>query len=130
MRTPLLARAATFIEAFVELLWLDICGAFGFRHLHSAVARQRTSPGSSQPDALALVRVAVRDACIFYPTPVLCLQRSAAVTRMLRRRGLAADLVIGYQSMPVEGHAWVELDKSIVWDNFSRVRFFRVLTRI
>jgi len=125
----LLTRIRAFIEASAELLWLDLCGWYGFRTMHAAVARVPTS--TSVPyDALTLVRVAVRDAAIFYIKPVHCLQRSAVVTRMLRRRGLNARLVIGYQLTPVAGHAWVEVNDRVVSDYLSKYLSYRVLDRI
>lgn len=127
---PLLTRVVTFIGAFAELIWLDLCGAIGFRALHATVTRVPVATGSTHYDALTLVRVAVRDACVFYIKPVHCLQRSAAVTRMLRRRGIPATLVIGYQPTPVEGHAWVELNGTVVWDWTFKLPHFRILDRL
>jgi hypothetical protein len=126
----LATKGAAFVGAVTELVWLDLCGVFGFRAVHSAVARLPVTSRSVSYDALTLVRVAVRDACVFYLKPVQCLQRSAAVTRMLRRRGVDARLVIGYQPMPVQGHAWVEVDGNIVWDRLPTIAYFRVLDRV
>jgi len=47
---------------------------------------------------------------------VLCLQRSAATTMLLRRHGAAAEMVIGAQVLPFKSHAWVEVDRVIVND--------------
>ena len=127
---PLLTRIIALLSAFGELVWLDLCGYIGFRAVISTVARTPLAARSVSYDALALVRVAVRDACLYYVKPVHCLQRSAAVTRLLRRRGIPAQLVIGYQPMPVHGHAWVELHGKVVWDHLSQLPFFRVLDRI
>ena len=65
--------------------------------------------------AEALCR-AVDLACIFYLKPVLCLQRSAVTTILLRRYGYAAELVIGVQMIPSRSHAWVEIDGTVVND--------------
>jgi hypothetical protein len=127
---PLLTRVAAFIGAYAELLWLDLCGRQGFRVLHRTIASRGLAASPASYDVLTLVRVAVRDACVFYAKPVYCLQGSAAVTRMLRRRGVPAQLVIGCQAAPVELHAWVELDGKVVWQEMSRLRFFRVIDRI
>jgi hypothetical protein len=127
---PFVVRLTALIEAFITLLWLDWLGWLGFRKVHSTIATKRVSAQSAPYDALQLVRVAVRDAAIFYFKPVHCLQRSAAVTHMLRNRGLAATLVIGYLPMPVQGHAWVELNNEVVWDAHSRLKYSRVLDRI
>jgi hypothetical protein len=55
-------------------------------------------------------------ACIFYFKRVLCLQRSAATTALLRRHGWNAEMVTGVQILPFEPHAWVEIDGTIVND--------------
>src|ERR1043165_29140 len=89
--SSLLVRIGGFVEALAQFIWLDLSRISGFRQLHTVVARTGTSPRAVDYDALALVRAAVRDACVFYPKRVLCLQRSAAVTCMLRRRGLPAS---------------------------------------
>ncbi len=94
------------------------------------IARLPSTSTRASNDALTLVRVAVRDACVFYPKQVHCLQRSAVVTSMLRRRGLRARLIIGYQTKPILGHAWVELDDKVVWDHDPRLPHYRILDRI
>jgi hypothetical protein len=55
-------------------------------------------------------------ACVFYPKQVLCLQRAAATTQLLRGHGIRAEMVIGAQLMPFQSHAWVEVDGSVVND--------------
>jgi hypothetical protein len=127
---PLSRRAALIGAALLDLLWIDVCGRLGFRRLYKAVAKVRLRNSGYRENALRLVRFAVRDACVLYYKNVQCLQRSAVVTRMLRRRGLPAQLVIGFQPQPAEFHAWVELDGSVVWDYRSQLPFFRVLDRI
>jgi transglutaminase superfamily protein len=41
---------------------------------------------------------------------VLCLQRSAATTLLLRRHGWDAEMVIGAKLLPFQSHAWVEVN--------------------
>ncbi len=125
----LLRRTATLAAAFGHLLWLDLRLALGYRWMRCTVQQTRTAPRPVNYDALTLVRVAVRDACVFYIKPVACLQRSAAVTRMLRKRGIPAELVIGHSPMPVHHHAWVEVDGRIVWDHMINVEYYVVSDR-
>jgi hypothetical protein len=127
---PLLVRACALIEGVAELLWLDLGIKLRFRRLHAVVAQTRTASRTVSYDALAVVRPAIRDACVFYPKKVFCLQRSAAVTRMLRRRGLPASLVLGYQPVPLEGHAWVELNGVAVFDTLYSLELYRVIDRL
>jgi hypothetical protein len=118
------------LEALAELAWLDLCGLISFRALYASVSDLPVASRPGANDDLTLIRVAVRDTCIFYFKPVLCLQRSAAVTRMLRRRGVRATLVIGYQPTPIYGHAWVEVADSVVWDSKPDLSTYSVLTRL
>lgn len=62
---------------------------------------------SATVDALTLA------ACLYWK-PVLCLQRAACLTTMLRRRRVAARLVIGYRPSPFVAHSWVEVDGHVV----------------
>src|SRR5690242_4622892 len=73
-------RLWAILQAFLILWCLDLCGVAGFRVLHYVVRRIKVASRPAAYDALSLVRIAMRDACIFYFKPVVCLQRSAAVT--------------------------------------------------
>jgi hypothetical protein len=68
-------------------------------------------------------------ACAFYPKKVLCLQRSAATVLLLRRHGIAAELVIGAQILPFRSHAWAEVDKCPVGDKPYVSRMYQELER-
>lgn len=68
-------------------------------------------------------------ACVFYFKHVVCLQRSAATTILLRRYGWDAELVIGTQMMPARFHAWVEIGDSVVNDKPYVAQIFQVLER-
>jgi hypothetical protein len=53
---------------------------------------------------------AMNYACVWYPKRVLCLQRSAVLTCLLRSCGVPAQMVIGAQKFPFAAHAWTEVD--------------------
>lgn len=75
---------------------------------------------------LARTQVSTRDigeicyavdlACIWYWKEVLCLQRSAATTCVLRDVGIPAKMVMGVQQTPFRAHAWVEVEGRVVND--------------
>lgn len=44
------------------------------------------------------------------PKQVLCLQRSAVTTCLMRHNGLRATMVLGAQTLPFKAHAWTEVD--------------------
>lgn len=82
--------------------------------------RQRT--GKAVCDAVDL-------AAVWYPKQVLCLQRSAAMVLLLRRCGIAAQMVIGARTMPFEAHAWVEADGGITGEKPYVSEIYSVLDR-
>jgi hypothetical protein len=83
-------------------------------------SRQFTSEELSRPMDLA---------CVFYFKKVLCLQRSAATTILLRRYGLSAEMVTGAQILPLEFHAWVEIGGVVVNDRPYMNEIYQVLER-
>lgn len=68
-------------------------------------------------------------ACVFSPRKILCLQRSAATTILLKRYGYAAEMVIGARTFPFKSHAWVEVDGSVVNDKPFVREIYQVLER-
>lgn len=99
------------IKALFALLIFDLKG-FGHKFpklcdvvSHWPVAEQQTSG-----DIVQLVCDAVNNACVWYPKRVLCLQRSAVTTCLLRDRGVPAKMVMGAQTVPFKAHAWTEVD--------------------
>jgi hypothetical protein len=72
---------------------------------------------------------AVNLACAFYFKEVLCLQRAASTTCLLRKAGIAAQLVIGVQQLPFSAHAWVEVEGAVVNDKPYTSEIYSVLSR-
>jgi hypothetical protein len=68
-------------------------------------------------------------ACTWYWRQVLCLQRSAATTCLLRRYGSKAEMVIASQRMPFQAHAWVEVEGKVVNDKPHVQDHYAVLDR-
>jgi hypothetical protein len=122
------SRLPLTIVALCEFVWLDILSLFGFSILRQAVIRTSVAPRIANAD-VERVREAILDACVAYFKPALCLQRSAAATRMLRRRGVAARLVIGFRPAPIDSHAWVEVDGEIVSDRTPGQEFYHEVDR-
>lgn len=119
------------LESFLLLLYFDfVMGLRGFRSLHEGVRRCRLRPArveDAQPSAALCDALDL--ACVFYFRPVMCLQRSAATTVLLRRHGWQADLVIGAQILPAKYHAWVEIERVVVNDRPYVTEIYRVLER-
>jgi hypothetical protein len=118
------------LQAFVELLRFDVYLIRGdFAALYQRVRTSRLvepSPGSFTPDSICS---AVDQACVFYVKEVLCLQRSAATTCLLRKHGVPAQLVIGAQHTPFRAHAWVEVQGFVMNDKSYVPEAYAVIDR-
>jgi hypothetical protein len=119
------------LQSFVLLVKVDLMMRLrSLQAVHSLV-REQTVAGSAaetRPEVEAICR-AVDLACVFYVKPVLCLQRSAAATVLLRRCGWDARLSIGAQVFPFKSHAWVEVDERVVNDKPYVQQIYSVLER-
>jgi len=118
--------------AFVGLLSFDLLLKFrGFQSLLNKVERWPIAePQSTDSELCKRVRAIVDRAQMYYPKKAMCLQHSAVVTCLLRRRGVPAALVLAAQEFPPRGHAWVEVDGVVINDSQSVKRSHRVLKRI
>lgn len=98
-------------KALVALLAFDVLG-FGrdFAKMYRFVSGWRVSPLTVPQDAVDRICEAVNYACVWYPKRVLCLQRSAVTTCLLRTCGVPAKMVMGAQNLPFKAHAWTEVN--------------------
>ncbi len=106
------------IESYLLLLQMECF--LVFRQLPSllGMVRLESVGGKKQSEISYLDKIchAMDLACVFYPKQVLCLQRSSALTVLLRRHGIPAEMVIGAQLLPFRSHAWVEVEGVVVND--------------
>ena len=100
-----------------------------FTALYNQVRNCPVNPGVPEPNALGNICSAVDSACTWYWKGVLCLQRSAVLTCLLRERGVPAEMVIGVQQAPFRAHAWAEVNGNVVSDRPSAVERWAVLDR-
>ena len=115
--TSQLSYVGLVISAWCELARFDLLRALS---TGSTLCLRRSAPGRQKaPDAelTSAVCSAVSTAACLYWKPVMCLQRSVCTARLLRARGVAARLVIGYRPDPFLAHAWVEVDDGVVNDS-------------
>jgi hypothetical protein len=121
------------VRALLELGVFDfILSCRSFRTLCQRVQNWPLNHSSAcnKSDLIAKTCAAVEEACVWYPKKALCLQRSAALTCMLRSHGIAARMIVGSRAMPMIAHAWVEVD-GIAVNDFARVRhLYRELTAL
>jgi hypothetical protein len=119
----------TVLAAFRELLWLEVqLRSRGFNRVYQAVRNSGVRQFSQNENYSEICR-AVDIACVLYFKEVPCLQRSAAVVRLLRKRGINAELVIGIQQWPFRAHAWAEIAGQVVNDKPHIIGDFVVIDR-
>lgn len=105
------------LSALYELIRYDVIGAL---RGSANIRRLNPQPLTSEPTSDEVVRTtcnAVSLAACLYWKPVLCLQRSVCIVRMLRKHDVVARLVIGYRPVPFFSHAWVEVKGRVVNDS-------------
>lgn len=125
------SRRETF-SAFVGLLAFDLLLKFGgFQRLITKVARWPIAePRTADREICLRVRGMVDRAQMYYPKKARCLQHSAVVTCLLRRRGVPAEMVLAAQTFPPKAHAWTEVAGEVVSDSPSAKTRYREMKRL
>jgi len=109
------ASVRTVLAAYSKLIRFDhYLTRADFAGLYQIVRMFPLAQTAIEPDAIDRLCHAVDLACIWYWKEVLCLQRSAATTCLLRSCGIPARMVLGVQQTPFRAHAWVEANGEIV----------------
>lgn len=101
----------------------------GFNALLRRVQHHQISRRRSTTDLNAKI-AALDHAQVYYPKKQMCLQRSAALTWLLRSSGQTAHLVIGTKAFPPKGHAWVEVENQVIGDSPRIKALYRELLRV
>jgi hypothetical protein len=118
------------LRAYLALARFDLSlGRANFPKIYETMRkypRRRTVP---LENIIERTCAAVDLACIWYCKEALCLQRSVVTTCLLRKEGVAAELVLGAQQMPFKAHAWVEVDGRVVNDRPYMREIYAVLDR-
>ena len=107
------------LTAFVGLFAFDLLVKFaGFEALIKKVESWPTAePRKTDREICRRVRATVDRAQMYYPKKAMCLQHSAVVTCLLRRRGVPAEMVLGARAFPPKAHAWAEVMNEVVSDS-------------
>ena len=101
------------IEAWYELARFDCATAISGRPPLLDRGKLPVTTQEVQIDPSAIISALTLAACLYWK-PVLCLQRAACLTTLLRRRQIAARMVIGYRPCPFIAHSWVEVDGRVI----------------
>lgn len=116
-------------QAWLGLMVFDASRFAGFARSSRWLRGRRAAALRSRATVDEVVW-SVEEACVWYVKRAMCLQRSMVATWLLRRQGIAAEMVIGCRPLPFESHAWVEVDGHVVNDRPQYQRAFRVLDRL
>ncbi|MCZ2157467.1 MAG: lasso peptide biosynthesis B2 protein [Bryobacterales bacterium] len=112
------------LAVFASLRWFS-----GFAGVRRWVTSCPIRSCRRHPDAITATLLAVDRACAYFPANMQCLGRAAIATRLLRRQGFPARMVVGVQRMPFGAHAWVELDGEPVYGLPERYSCYEVIDR-
>jgi transglutaminase superfamily protein len=124
------ARLATLTgQAWIGLVAFDVARLAGFARLCAWLHRRRPAQ-RGHPATVEEIVWSVDEACVWYVKRAACLQRSVVATWLLRRHGIAAEMVIGCRPLPFDSHAWVEVDGRVVNDLPQYQRAYAVLNRL
>jgi hypothetical protein len=96
--------------------------------VHRWPVKQRTLK-EDRSALIGKICTAVDSACVWYRRKALCLQRSAVTSCLLRKWGIAAEMVLASRVMPVMAHAWVEVSSAVVNDRPTVRKFYKTLAR-
>lgn len=125
-----LLYVALIFEASVGLVLYELTSLTGFARTYALIKSFPVRNRRGTTNKVARICKAVAEACVWYPKRVHCLQRSVVTTLLLRLHGTPATLVIGCRPVPVESHAWVEVEEKVVNDRQQYKKFFTVLDRL
>jgi hypothetical protein len=119
-----------FSQALFLLLAYDILSALcRFQTLYSMVRGWTIKSKTDGSGVIDRVCMAVNYACVWYPKQALCLQRSFATIYLLRKHGIAAQMVLGAQKLPFKAHAWVEVDGRAINERSNVQKIYTVWDR-
>jgi len=119
-----------FLRSLTALLAYDVLElGQKFSRMHTLVSGWKVASRKVPPDTVGRVCNAVNYACALYPKRVLCLQRSAVTTCLLRTCGVPAQMVMGAQKLPFKAHAWTEVNGRAVNEPRDVQRIYGVWER-
>ena len=120
------------LTAFGGLLAFDLLLKLaGFKSLIERVESWPTAePRSGDLTICRRVCAMVDRAQMYYPKKAMCLQHSAVVTCLLRRRGVPAKMVLAAHEFPIRVHAWSEVEGYVVNDRQDVKNKHREMRRV
>jgi len=128
---PATSRALLYPRVVWELIRYDLLLACrGLRGVRPGHRKGDLSTRAGSVEVESAVCEAVKAVAPFYWKPIRCLQRSMVTARLMRDRGIPAEVVIGYRAAPFFSHAWVEVAGRVVNDSSTYQKRLQVLERL
>ncbi len=128
---PAIVKALLHIRVFFELLRYDLLFAWrGLPGVRPGRGPRTELAGTGRTHWERAICEAVRSVAPFYWKPIRCLQRSIVTTRLMRKHGIPAEVVIGYRAAPFFSHAWVEVTGRVANDSPTYRMRLQVLERL
>jgi hypothetical protein len=125
-----LERAVLMLRIAFETVRYDVqYAARGFHGVHRSLRRPVRLRQGGLAEAFRIAE-AYEIVSAFHWRPILCLQRSVIVARVMHAYGIPAQVVIGYTFLPFLSHAWVEVEGRVVNDSAGFAERMAVLARI
>src|SRR5947207_6010088 len=114
---PGVSRAWLHTRVLLELIRYDfLLACRGLRGVYAGRGPRVSTAGEAGSHVESAICEAFAAVVPFYWKPVRCLQRSIVTARLMRFRGIPAEVVIGYRPNPFFSHAWVEVAGRVVND--------------
>lgn len=128
--TAIHSMKAASAKLYLRLTILSLCLTSGsFELIRRVIAEYPQSAKADNTSPNSVVN-ALKVACKYYPTQVLCLQQSAVLALSLRDLGHNAELVLGTMKYPFKAHAWVEIDGELIGEMSSFQKSLTEIARI
>jgi hypothetical protein len=121
-------QARLHARVFWELFRYDLL--FAWRGMRGVRPPRLAAGGNAATETQAAICEALSTVVPFYWKPVRCLQRSLVTARVMRHRGIPAEVVIGYLPTPFFSHAWVEVGGCVANDSRVYQARLQVLERL
>lgn len=124
------------LRALATFIWIDLgFRCFGFDKTYRWVRRGtrdklRSPEEISAEEAQQAFRAVQKATRYYYRRRLDCLPKALTTFRLLRLRGVPAELCLGVRKYPFAGHAWVECGGQVLDDNPKRIHQFTLLKRL
>lgn len=131
-RVALRTKVRILTVAKICLLYAAIDLYLKFAGFNALLSRVQSYPTKSRCFRLDIVShiAALDHAQVYYPKKQMCLERSTALTLLLRQQGHHAQMVVGTQTYPPKAHAWVEVDDQVIGDSPKLKSLYQELLRV